>query len=136
MHRPEGIACEWRGNFDNREGNALHAVAFGRPILQDCWNAQLQRHSLGWVSAREGDQLVGFVYVLWDGGVTRSSSDTIVAANVHRQGIGRRLIAIAVSRARAARCEWLHVNFEDNLRDFYFDACGFTPTNRGLIVRA
>jgi hypothetical protein len=29
--------------------------------------------------------------------------------------------------------EWLHVDFEDHLRGFYFDACGFTPTNAGLI---
>ena len=136
MHRPEGIAYEWRGNFDNREVNALHAEAFGHPILQDDWNAQLQRHSLGWVSAREGDQLVGFVNVPWDGGVHAFILDTIVAASAHGQGIGRRLIAIAVSQARAARCEWLHVDFEDDLRDFYFDTCGFTPTNGGLIALA
>ena len=35
--------------------------------------------------------------------------------------------------ARAARCEWLHTDFEDHLRSFYFDACGFVPTNAGLI---
>jgi hypothetical protein len=40
---------------------------------------------------------------------------------------------VAVERARAAGCEWLHVDFEDHLRGFYFDACGFTPTNAGLI---
>jgi hypothetical protein len=34
---------------------------------------------------------------------------------------------------RAAGCEWLHVDFEDHLRAFYFDACGFVPTNAGLI---
>lgn len=35
--------------------------------------------------------------------------------------------------AAAAGCEWLHVDFEDDLRPCYFDACGFTPTNAGLI---
>ena len=39
----------------------------------------------------------------------------------------------AVSGARAAGCEWLHVDFDDHLRAFYFDACGFAPTNAGLI---
>jgi hypothetical protein len=29
--------------------------------------------------------------------------------------------------------EWMHVDFDDHLRPFYFDACGFTPTNAGLI---
>jgi hypothetical protein len=36
-------------------------------------------------------------------------------------------------RARRAGYEWMHVDFEDHLRAFYFDACGFTPTNGGLI---
>ena len=35
--------------------------------------------------------------------------------------------------ARSAGCEWLHVDFEDHLHGVYFDACGFTPTNAGLI---
>jgi hypothetical protein len=34
---------------------------------------------------------------------------------------------------RTAGCEWLHVDFDDDLRPFYFDACGFRPTNGGLI---
>jgi hypothetical protein len=38
-----------------------------------------------------------------------------------------------VEGARAAGCEWLHVDFEDHLRRFYLGACGFTPTNAGLI---
>ncbi|MBI4935776.1 MAG: hypothetical protein HY828_17985 [Actinobacteria bacterium] len=29
--------------------------------------------------------------------------------------------------------EWLHVDFDDDLRPFYFDACGFRPTNAGLM---
>ena len=36
--------------------------------------------------------------------------------------------------AREAGCEWLHVDFDDNLRAFYFTACEFTPTNAGLIA--
>ena len=40
---------------------------------------------------------------------------------------------VAVERSRAAGCEWLHVDFADHLRGFYLDACGFTPTNAGLI---
>jgi hypothetical protein len=42
-------------------------------------------------------------------------------------------VAIAVEESRAAGCEWLHVDFEDHLRSFYFDACGFQPTNAGLV---
>jgi hypothetical protein len=35
--------------------------------------------------------------------------------------------------ARAAGCEWLHVDFDEELRAFYLDACGFEPTAAGLI---
>jgi hypothetical protein len=30
----------------------------------------------------------------------------------------------------------LHVDFDDHLRTFYYDACGFTPTNAGPIALA
>lgn len=51
-----------------------------------------------------------------------------------RQGIGAKMIAAAVNEARAAGCEWLHVDFDDDLRTFYLDACGFTPTPAGVIA--
>jgi hypothetical protein len=88
------IAYEWRGAFASAEANRLHAECFGHPVLSDAdwdWRGQVERHSLGWVYAREGE--------------------------------------------RAAGGEWLHVDFQDHLRDFYFGACGFTPTNAGLIER-
>ena len=40
---------------------------------------------------------------------------------------------VCAREAGAAGCEWLHVDFEDHLRTFYFDACGFVPTNAWLI---
>ena len=94
---------------------------------------QVERHSLGWVCARDGAELVGFVNVAWDGVVHAFVLDTMVAAGARRHGVGTRLVEVAVERSRAAGCEWLHVDFEDHLRGFYFDACGFTPTNAGLI---
>ena len=71
--------------------------------------------------------------VAWDGAAHAFILDTMVAAEVGRQGVGTALVSVAVAQARAAGCEWLHVDFEDHLRPFYFDACGFTPTNAGLI---
>ncbi len=55
-------------------------------------------------------------------------------ADAGRQGIGTQLLAVARDHARDAGCEWLHVDFDDHLRPFYFDSCGFTPTNAGLIA--
>ena len=73
---------EWRGDFNNAEVNALHAEALNHRILDDDWKGQVQRHSLGWVCARDDDQLVGFVNVPWDGGVHAFILDTIVTARV------------------------------------------------------
>jgi GNAT superfamily N-acetyltransferase len=128
------VTYEWRGDFDNAEVNALHAEAFDHRPLEDDWKGQVHAHSLGWVCAREGEELVGFVNVPWDGAVHAFVLDTMVASSVGRRGIGRELVAVAVAEARAAGCEWLHVDFEDDLRAFYFDACGFIPTNAGLIA--
>lgn len=128
------IAYEWRGDFDNSEINALHAEGFGHAASKVDWWTQLNRHSLGWVCAREGGGLVGFVNVAWDGAVHAFLLDTVVAARLRRHGIGTELVVVAVRQARAAKCQWLHVDFEEHLRAFYFDACGFAPTDAGLVA--
>jgi GNAT superfamily N-acetyltransferase len=129
------ITYQWRGRFDNEEVNALHAEGFDHPVLaDDDWWAQVNHHSLGWVCAREGGELVGFVNVAWDGASHAFVLDTLVTGRVRRRGVGTRLVAAAADGARAAKCEWLHVDFDDHLRGFYFDACGFVPTNAGLVA--
>jgi GNAT superfamily N-acetyltransferase len=131
----QAVAYRWRGEFGNAELNALHAEAFEHAVLgDDDWRTQVARHSLGWVCARDGDRLVGFVNVPWDGGIHAFILDTMVATGVRRRGVGTELVAVAAREARAAGCVWLHVDFEEHLRGFYFDACGFTPTNAGLIA--
>ncbi|MBF8186023.1 GNAT family N-acetyltransferase [Nonomuraea sp. K274] len=128
------IAYVWRGHFDNAAINALHAEGFGHaPMEDDLW-AQVNRHSLGWVCAKENDELVGFVNVAWDGSVHAFVLDTMVAERFRRRGVGSELVAVAVGQARAAGCEWLHVDFDDDLKDFYFGSCGFRPTHAGLIA--
>ena len=128
------VTYAWRGAFENPEVNALHAEGFGHRQLADDWVGQVERHSLGWVCARDGDDLVGFVNVAWDGATHAFILDTLVTERARRRGVGTGLIARAVDGARAAGCEWLHVDFEDDLGRFYFDACGFAPTNGGLIA--
>jgi N-acetylglutamate synthase-like GNAT family acetyltransferase len=128
---------EWRGAFRNDEINALHAEAFdSRVFTESEWNWQqlTVRHSLGWVVARESDMLIGFVNVIWDGFVHAWIQDVMVSITARRAGVGVQLVACAKEGARAAGCEWLHVDFEDDLREFYFNACGFEPTNAGLIA--
>ena len=136
------VAFAWRGPFTSEEANALHATAFGtRLFTTDEWDwvALCERHSLGWVTARgtgpdDGGPgpLVGFVNVVWDGLVHAWLQDVMVAPGAGRRGIGTRLVAGATDAARAAGCEWLHVDFDDDaLERFYVDACGFTPTAPG-----
>ena len=107
------VTYTWRGDFENPEVNRLHAEAFDHPVYDDGgwdWHAQVERHSLGWVTARDG------------------------AEAARSRGLGKELVAIAVSEARRAGCEWLHVDFEDHLRDVHFETCGFAPSNAGLIA--
>ena len=124
---------EWRGRFTNAELNALHAEGFGTRVRDDDWLGQVERWSLGWVTARVGERLVGFVNVAWDGGAHAFILDTVTAAEMRRHGIGRGLVEVARDEARAAGCEWLHVDFDEELSAFYFEACGFRTTPAGLI---
>jgi len=128
------ISYQWRGEFTNAQVNALHAEGFHHRLLDDDWLGQVSRHSLGWVCAVEGGELVGFVNVPWDGGVHAFIIDTLVTASARHRGVGTKLVEVAAQNARAAGCEWLHVDFEDELRPFYFGSCGFKPTNAGLIA--
>jgi GNAT superfamily N-acetyltransferase len=86
------------------------------------------------VTARDAGELVGFVNVAWDGETHAFILDTMVSASRRRHGTGTRLIAVAADEARAAGCEWLHVDFDEGYRSFYIDACGFGPTPAGLLA--
>jgi GNAT superfamily N-acetyltransferase len=125
---------EWRGAFDDRALNELHAEAFEHRVLDDGWAAQVAAHSLGWVCAwgEDGD-LLGFVNVPWDGACHAFIVDAMVSARAARQGIGTGIVTLATDQARAAGCEWLHVDFEEHHRSFYLDACGFEPAPAGVI---
>ena len=98
------------------------------------WWDRIRPHSLGWVTARTGDDgLVGFVNVVSDGGDHAFLVDTKTHGSYQHRGIGARVVRFAARHAKAAGCEWLHVDFEPALEAFYFDACGFRPTPAGLI---
>ena len=128
------ISCTWCGPFSSDEVNALHADAFEHSPASDDWQALVERHSLGWVTARRDEVLIGFVNLPWDGALHAWIQDLMVDAGSRREGIGTRLVVVAREGARAAGCEWLHVDFDEGLRPFYQEACGFVPTAAGLIA--
>lgn len=94
--------------------------------------APILGRSLAHVGAFDGERLIGFVNVAWDGGVHAFLLDTCVHPDYRRQGIALRLVAAAREAAQSRGAEWLHVDFEPHLRPFY-QACGFRPTDAGLI---
>lgn len=127
------ITYLWRGRFEDTEVNGLHAEGFEHEASDENWWARLNQHSLGWVCARDDGRLVGFVNVAWDGADHAFILDTVVSKSVRRQGIGTKLVAVASDHASSHGCDWLHVDFEDHLRSFYLDQCGFHATDAGLI---
>jgi GNAT superfamily N-acetyltransferase len=126
------ILYKWRGILTDAELVDLTRSHGGRPT--NGWWTQIQPHCLGWVTARnDAELLVGFVNVAWDGGDHAFLLDTKTHGEYQRRGIGMEIVKVAVRNARAAGCEWLHVDFEPCLGPFYFDACGFKRTEAGLI---
>jgi GNAT superfamily N-acetyltransferase len=129
---PQLIDYRWRGPVTDQEMLALVASHGGQSAPG--WWDQIRPYSLGWVTARlPGGDLIGFANVAWDGGDHAFLLDTKVAADHQRQGIATELVGHATQHAKAAGCEWLHVDFEERLAEFYFDACRFRPTPAGLI---
>jgi ribosomal protein S18 acetylase RimI-like enzyme len=130
-------SLEIRRNFtlDDASVSRLHSLAFGSSAepAPEAWRQRLERHSVTWVGAFVEDELVGFVHVVWDGGRHGFLLDTVVHPSHQRRGIGKAVVAAATDEARAAGCEWLHVDYEPHLEPFYRDACGFQATPAGLL---
>jgi len=112
----------------------LHRAAFGSDdegVLP--WADRLRNHSLTWVGAFDGDELIGFVNVLSDGGSHAFLVDTVVHPAHQRRGLGAAIVRTAAAEAAGAGCIWLHVDYEPAGADFYLQACGFRRTEAGLL---
>ena len=125
------VEYSWRGPVTDDEIVEL-AESYGGQSTAGSWDG-IRAHSLGWMTARDDGVLVGFVNVAWDGGDHAFLLDTKTRGSWQRRGIGTEVVRRAAQHARAAGCEWLHVDFEPHLASFYFDACGFRRTDAGLI---
>jgi ribosomal protein S18 acetylase RimI-like enzyme len=127
------IRYRWRGEIDSVALEALHGVCFDHDPVPYDWAAQLEGHSLGWVTAVESGELIGFVNLAWDGAGHAFILDTVVAPAHRRVGVGTRLVEIATEHARSSGCEWLHVDYDEHLREFYEGACGFAAAPAGVM---
>lgn len=127
------IDYHWRGSVADEELVELTRSHGGNP--ESGWWDRIRPHSLGWVTGRVGDgTLIGFANVAWDGGDHAFLLDPKVDPAFQRGGVGTELVRRAAKGAADAGCTWLHVDFEPHLRGFYFDSCGFRPTDAGLIA--
>jgi ribosomal protein S18 acetylase RimI-like enzyme len=128
----ERVTFSWRGALTDEELFEL-TLSHGGDAAQGWWD-KIQPHSLGWVTGRTGSGLLaGFTNVAWDGCDHAFLLDPKVRPEFQHCGIGTELVRLAAAGSRAAGCEWLHVDFEPALAPFYFEACGFRPTDAGLI---
>lgn len=110
-----------------------------KPLFKAAWPAEddstyepVLARSLTYVCAYDGDELVGFVNVAWDGGIHAFLLDTTVHPTYQHQGIGTELVKQAAREAKRKGCHWLHVDYDAHLEGFY-EGCGFTATKAGLI---
>jgi ribosomal protein S18 acetylase RimI-like enzyme len=117
-------------DITNEDLNRLFASAWENHHDSDF--AHVHARSLCYVCAYNGDELVGYVNVAWDGDIHGFILNTTVHGDAQRQGIGRALVQRAAEAARERGIEWLHVDFEPHLLSFY-RACGFVHTEAGLM---
>ena len=96
------------------------------------WSAEVLARSLAHLGAYDGDRLVGFCYVAWDGDQHAFLLDPSVHPDYQKRGIGSALVRRAAEVARERGAGVLHVDYEPHLTGFYA-ACGFAPTAAGLI---
>jgi GNAT superfamily N-acetyltransferase len=76
--------------------------------------------------------IIGFVNVAWDGAQHAFILDTTVDKDFRRRGIGIQLVKRAAAAAKKHGVDWLHVDFEPHLEDFYREMW-FQTHNAGLI---
>ena len=124
---------EYRLNppVDNTAVDSLYAAAW--PNHTSPWDfAPELVHLLAFVGAYLDDELVGCVKLAWDGAVHAFLLEPTVHPRLRHRRIGRTLVQHAVDVARKAGLQWVHVDYEPHLANFY-RACGFEPTAAGLI---
>ena len=122
------IRYERRPALDPDDLNELFAAAWGHP--KPGYEAVFD-HSFTWIGAFDGDDLVGFVNVAWDGDVHFFLLDTTVHPDRQHRGIGTRLVREAIAACRG-HGEWLHVDADEDLMNGLYLPAGFEPAPAGV----
>lgn len=112
-----------------------HFSALWRDAWDTEWTGDLTKilkRSLGHLGAYDGENLVGYVNIAWDGGVHAFLLDPMVDPDYRHGGIGSSLVRHAIDLARERGATWLHVDYEPHL-DAFYKACGFRATAAGVL---
>lgn len=133
MEPAHTLTYAWRAEITDEEVSTLHALAFDHEDRVEAWNLRLERHSLGWGTARRDGALIGFCNVVTDGGRHAFLVDTVVHPDHQGSGIGHELVVRAVQECRDSPAEWLHVDFEAEVSPFYLATGLFRATTAGLL---
>ncbi|MDN5822619.1 MAG: GNAT family N-acetyltransferase [Brachybacterium sp.] len=123
----------WRGPVTDQELSCLHAVAFDREQELEPWVERLERYSLGWVTVRRGELLVGFCNVITDGGRHAFLLDVVVHPDHQGTGVGKGLVHRAIEECRSSSVDWLHVDFEADLGPFSMTEGLFRRSTAGIL---
>jgi GNAT superfamily N-acetyltransferase len=126
---PDSILYRVSPPVSDEELNALFAAAWEGHETRGF--APVLERSLAYVCAHVGERLAGFVNLAWDGGRHAFVLDTTVHPDFRRRGIGVALVERAADVARDRGVEWLHVDYEPRLEEFY-RRCGFRRTAAGV----
>ncbi len=116
--------------LNNQSLNHLFEAAW--PDHSDCDFQPILSRSLAYLCAWDDTALIGFVNLAWDGGIHAFLLDTTVHPAYRRRGIGQSLVRQACATARDHGITWVHVDFEDQLADFYY-GCGFQSSGAGVL---
>ncbi len=132
LHGEGGSAISYQcfPRVDDEALNALFAASW--PDHRPGDFTEVLNRCAPYVCAYDGERLVGFAKVVWDGGIHGFLLDPTVHPDYRRRGIGRRLVELAASGARERGIKWLHVDYVPALEPFY-RGCGFRQTAAGLM---
>ena len=127
-----GVELRVKPEVTDEALNALISAAWDGLAAEEGIAKRLEQHSLTYLCAYDGTELIGFVNVAWDGVAHGFILDTTVRPEYRRRGVGTALVEKAAELARERGLEWLHVDYEEQHETFY-RTCGFKPTRAGLM---
>jgi GNAT superfamily N-acetyltransferase len=129
MPQPSAVEYQLSPPLTDMALNRLFAAAWPGHVPRS-YEPVLQ-HSLVYVCAFAGDELIGFMNLAWDGQSHAFVLDPTVHPAWRLKGIGQELVERAAHVAAARGVEWLHVDYEPRLKRFY-ERCGFRPSAAGV----